>query len=505
MTQLTGSSQPVSLGESSYAIRAPGILGQVQLNHPRSAADRARSRSPHDGSAELEEAFAAASITEIRQVEMYLQPTAPSKTAPLRGVAGEDEIELQVPDLGPETGQLVLACESGVLTWHFPVDDEHAVQSPASRGAGGVKRFRIPATPMPSAPAADGTKRSLLGVVGCKLLKVLVYPIADMLVGKGAEFFAARWEESRRPYGLRSFTPYNRRMAGAGALVAADWQRLAAGRALLFVHGTFSTAHAAFDQIPDEVFAQLYQRYDGRVFAFDHHSLSEDPRDNVDWLLKQIPAGVSLDLDIICHSRGGLVARILAERPSAFGSASENLVVRRIVLAAVPNQGTPLANPDHMVTMVDRLTTVLNLFPTGPVAETLEALITVVKVIGHGMLNGLSGLAAMRPSGDLLSTLNQGASVRGDYYAIAADFEPAGDSTKLLVAGKVADHVVDRVFLGAANDLVVPELGVYDGNGSGSFPIPQERLLRIPASAGVIHTTVFGYPQTGDKLLHWLL
>jgi len=503
--QLNGSSQAISLGESSYAIRAPGIRGQAELSHPRNATERSRSRTAQDGTAELEQALAAANIVEIRQVELQLQPPAPTvAAAPLRSVGGVAEIELQVPDLGPDSGQLVLACQNGVLTWHLPVDTEHVVQPPASRGAGGVKRFRIPASATPAAAHPDAAQRSLLGVVGRTLLKVLVYPVSDVLVGKGAEFFAERWEESKRPYGVRSFTPQNRRTPGAGALEAADWTRLAAGRALLFVHGTFSTAHGAFGQIPDEVFAELYRRYAGRVFAFNHPSLSDDPRANVDWLLKQLPVGLSLDLDIICHSRGGLVARTLAERQSAFGLAAAKLRVHRIVFVAVPNQGTLLAQPDHMVTMVDRLTTALNLFPTGAVVETLEALITVIKVIGHGALKGLPGLAAMCPRGELLSRLNQGAAGGGGYYAIAADFEPASDDLKLLVAGRVADQVADRVFLDAANDLVVPEFGVFDSNGSAAFPIPAERVLRIPATAGVIHTTVFAYPPTSDKLLQWL-
>lgn len=508
MAQLTGSSQAISLGESGYAIKAPGIRGDAALARPRSAADRARSRTATDGTDALDSALAAAHVTEIRQVELRLTPQSPSgAAAALRGASGQAQVELQVPDLGPDTGQLVLACdENGVLTWHLPVKDQLGVQSPTSRGAGGIKRFRIPVIPSSQGPAApaDGTQRSLLGVVGRKLLKVLVYPVLDPVVGAVGEFFAERWETHARPYGLRTFTPDNRRTSGAGALQAVDWDRLCAGRALLFVHGTFSTAHGAFSAFPDAVFDELYRRYDGRVLAFNHFTLSHDPRRNVEWLLEQVPTGHALEVDIVCHSRGGLVARTLAERPAGFGLVQARIGVRRVVFVAAPNQGTPLADPDHIVDMLDRFTTVLNMFPCGALAETLESIITVVKVIAHGALTGLDGLASMRPLGEFIRTLNQGASSGTGYYAVSADFEPTNEGLRALLAGTVADAVLDRVFEAVHNDLVVPEPGVYDANGNAAFPIPAERLLRIPSGAGVVHTTVFGHAPAIAKVAEWL-
>jgi hypothetical protein len=414
-------------------------------------------------------------------------------------------LELQVPDLGPDSGQLVLACdETGVLTWHLPVTDELRIESPAVRGAGGVKRFRIPATQPRPAPPEAAQQRSFLGVVGRKLLKVLVYPVTDPVVGALGDFFAERWEERNRPYLLRSFSPANVRDPTVGPLGPADWDRLAAGRALLFIHGTFSTAHGAFARMPDATFAALHQRYGGRMFAFNHYTMSHDPRRNVEWLLRQLPPRHTLEIDVVCHSRGGLVARVLAERPSVFGLDISRVAVRRVVFAAVPNHGTPLAHPDHMVTMVDRLTTALNLFPGGPVSETLEALITAVKVIGHGALKGLDGLAAMRPDGDFLRTLNRGAPAGDGYHAIAADYEPVDQGLRALLTGSVTDAVMDRVFEQVANDLVVPEPGVYEPNGSGAFPIPPARLVKVPPEAGIVHTTLFGYAATSQKLLDWL-
>lgn len=509
MARLTGGLRPIELG-NGYFIRAPGVVGEASLARPRTLAERTRSRTPDDGTAELDAAFAATGMTEVRQVELSVRPRAATAAdATLRSVDGrQDALELMVPDFGSDTGQIVLSCdESGVLTWHLPIDDADAVEPPTTRGSGGTKRYRIPATPI-TPPAgggggADATTRSLLGVVGRKLLKVLVYPVTDPVVGAVSEFFAQRWEAHHRPYGLRHFAPDTFRQPTGAAIEDGDWARLAQGPALLFVHGTFSTAHSAFHQIPDDVFAELYARYDGRVFAFDHFTLSHDPAANVRWLDEHLPA-LDLNVDIVCHSRGGLVARTLAERPASLALGASKLRVGRVVFAGVPNAGTLLTDPKHMVAMIDRLTTALNLFPSGPVAEVLEAIITAIKVIGHGALSALEGLASMRPGGAFLATLNAGRPACDRYYAIGADFAPVDAGLKALVAGTLADAVLDRVFEGTPNDLVVPKPGVFEAEGSGSFAVPVEHRLQVPADAGVIHTTLFGHRATAERLLDWL-
>lgn len=504
MAILSGSVQPVALGDG-YAIRAPGVVGNAELKRPRTATDRSRSRVVDDGTALLDTALSNANVTEVRQIDLTLRAAPASlPTRALRSTDGrEDLLEVRVPDLGPETGQVILACdETGVLTWHLSVNEEQHVQPPSTRGSGGVKRFVIPARrPKPAAGMA-AKDRSLIGVLGKKLLKVLIYPILDPVVGEVSEFFAERWEEQRRPYGLRDFAPETFRDANGSALAIDDWQRLAAGRGLLFVHGTFSTAHGAFSQIPDAVFAELHRRYDGRVLAFNHFSLSHSPARNIEWLLANVPPG-QYEFDVICHSRGGLVARTLAEHHVASAGAVR-VEVPRLVCVGVPNGGTLLAQPDHMVQFLDRVTTLLNVFPSGAVTETLEAILTAVKVIGHGALKGLDGLAAMNPDGEFLKSLNHGVASGDGYYAIAADFEPTDEGLKAMVTGRVADAVLDAVFEDSANDLVVPLQGAFGANGSAAFPIADARVLQLPANAGVTHTTLFTHPDTSAKLLEWL-
>ncbi len=503
-TRLSGSNQAQSLGEG-YALRAPGMHGTAELFRRRSAEGRAVPRSNEVQKDELDTALRSENITEIRQIDVVLErQPGPGRARGVRASEGTGMMELQVPDLGPETGQLVLGCdETGVLRWHLPVDED-GVQPPGRRGTGGVKRFLIPATSLPEASEEDAGRRGLIGAIGKKLLKVLVYPVVDPVIGAVGEFFARKWEEKKRPYGLRDYTPDDRREPGGRPLGQGDWGRLSQGRSLLFVHGTFSTAHSGFSQIPDDVFESLYRHYEGRVFAFDHHTMSSDPAANVRWMMDHVPDGTNLEVDIICHSRGGLVSRTLAEKPSVFGLDTAAVDVSRLVFVGVPNSGTLLTRPDHIMQMIDRLTTVINLFPSGLVVEVLEAIITVVKVLSHGLLSGLDGLTAMNPEGDFLATLNRGRPSSGEYFGIAADYEPEHAGLKALIAGTAADSVMDMVFEDAANDLVVPELGVYGKNESELFPLPKSHLLQIPADKGVVHTQMFAHRDISAKLSTWL-
>lgn len=503
--QLNGSALPVPQVQG-YVVRAPGIRGIPDLKRPRTGVERACGRAPDDVTAALEQALSATGATEVRQIELCSAPTPPADLArSLRSTDGQEVLELQVPDDGAEAGQLVLACdESGVLTWHLPLADDQSVQTPSMRGGGGVKRFLIPATQPQARPPGRVAGWSLITPAERKLLKVLVYPVTDTILGSIGKHFAERWEERHRPYGLRKFSPASFSEPGGNAVGANDWERLAAGRAPLFIHGTFSTAHGALSQIPGAAFSALHQRYGGRVFSFNHFSLSHDPRRNVEWLLGQPPPGRPLELDIVCHSRGGLVARTLTERPTAFGLPVAQLTVKRIVLVGAPNQGTLLAHPDRIVNMLDRFTTALNLFPAGPVTETLEALITAIKVIGHGAVGGLSGLASVRREDAFLRDLNRPSLPGSEYSAIAADYEPSGQGLKAPIGGRIADTVLDRVFEKPANDLVVPEPGVHGDKGATGFPISGEHLLQVRAGAGIMHTALFGYPPVVAKLAKWL-
>ena len=178
--------------------------------------------------------------------------------------------------------------------------------------------------------------------------------------------------------------------------------------------------------------------------------------------------------------------------------------MRRVIFVGAPNGGTVLAHPNHMVGMIDRLTTILNVLPTGNVAELLEAILALVKIIGHGALGGLDGLASMRPGGPFLNLLNSAPPAQAEYFGITADYAPGDEALRVFLKRKVADALMDRVFEKNANDLIVPTRGVFEVEGSPNFPIHPERLLAFESTAAVTHTSYFAHPHTVQAISQWL-
>ena len=121
---------------------------------------------------------------ELDATEVPIAGPAPDLRAP----GGDDALMLEVPDTGPEWEHVVLEIdEGGVMRWHFPLTDDNEVAAPATRGVGDVKRFRIPRAVAPTATGEQAKTRGLVGMVGKKLLKVLVYPVTDVLIGKAID------------------------------------------------------------------------------------------------------------------------------------------------------------------------------------------------------------------------------------------------------------------------------------------------------------------------------
>jgi hypothetical protein len=358
-----------------------------------------------------------------------------------------------------------------------------------------MKVYRIPKAVGTPPPAAAGTERGLMGAIGKKLLKVLVYPVTDRILGPLTEFAVGKWEKAKRPYALRRYLPGDQ-----AELVPGDWAKLTAGRSLLLVHGTFSTAKSAFAALEGDTLKALAGKYQDRVFAFDHPSLSASPVDNAKWFFSQLPAGHNLDVDIVCHSRGGLVSRCISGWAHKFTQDPDRFKVGKLVLVGVPNQGTLLAKADHMVEFLDRMTTALNVFPDFFITDILEGILTVVKVVGHAGAKALDGLAAMNPGNEFLTSLADANLSRTRIFAVGGDFEPktAGLSAAFCLAGEA---LVDRIFKDQPNDLVVPTAGMSAWNGHNIDPA---NFLSFAPGSGILHTNYFRHKDTAARLLAWL-
>lgn len=500
MTTLNGDARPVELGQGIVLV-APGLRGRADVHDVTGPSGTRAPEVDGSGSA-MREAFDATGISPVRVITLDVAQ-APSQGAAssVRSVDAGDDLVLDVPDLGVEVAQVLMHIdEGGVVTFHFPTDSPVA-DTPAVRGAGGRVRFVVPAAPV--RVVEEGGDRGLLGYVGRKVLELLAVPLGPWALQPVARLAAAHWEKAKRKVRVRGFDVESYRSGDVPDLGPAGWESLRAGRSLWFVHGTFSSAHGGFGGLPADTLGELHRMYDGRVVAFDHHTLSVDPTANVATLAGLVPVGLRPDADIVAHSRGGLVARALA------GPGSP-LSVRRVVYVGTPNHGTALADPAHLKELLSRVATMLNLCPPGPVsvvADSMSVVLSVVAIIAQYGLPALPGLASMDPRGEFLTRLNTAPADGTDGYAVAAEFEPIGKVSTLV---RARDTATDAVFSGRANDLVVPTSGVFDvGTRAGSTPttfsIAADHRLVLPASRGVDHSNFFGQSDVAKAIVEWLV
>ncbi|CAN7750890.1 caspase family protein [Variovorax sp. LjRoot84] len=486
--QLSGRPETINLGRG-FELRTGALTGTVRIEHMEGA--RAFGSDP------LDAALAKAGLRPGPVIQLPAAAAPGAARAIGTQSADSSSVALDVEVAGDESCALLVEDRAtGALSWVVP-DGTTARGTEGSRALSTSLRFTIP---LASAAQPEGARAFFpLPDLG-KKVEPFFFKMTDVLLGPIIHGFAKKWETKNRPCFTRRFGPddYRNDSPSFPSATRADWQALSQGPALLFVHGTFSTS-GAFQAIEPATMNEVSRRYGGRTFAFNHPTMTADPRENAIAFLADIPEGILLEIDIVCHSRGGLVARQIA----ALGQAAGKVRVRRIVFVGATNAGTLLADEDHMIDMVSRFTTIAKLIPTGPVRTSVDALVLVVKVLGHGLLHDLEGLAAMNPKGNFLEAMNVPGAQGADYFAIASDFEPKA-GTPFFSLRRAEDLTADSIFGHAANDLVVPQEGVFAKNGAGGFPITEARCLRFGPSDGVIHTEFFGEPRVQAKLLEWL-
>ena len=481
------------IGFDDIVIRSPGVSGSVTVFKPTPGESRGQTL----GSEALGAALDSHDVDTDYYIEIGDVGEQPSDAAvSTRSMAPDHKgIEIRLPAAGETRGQLLLMTdENGIASWHLPVDERGAAE--ATRGRD-TAAFIVPG--YPADMTGEGNPRGVLGWFGKKVIRVLSFALDDS-IGVVGDFFASRWERKNRPYVLRRITSETYRENGTGELTAADWQSLGTGRSLLLVHGTFSRAATAFCELPPEFIDELNARYQGRVFAFDHVTLSEDPTDNARFFANSMPPGQVLDVDIVCHSRGGHVARILTELQEDLPLNGKTLAVGQIVFVASPNRGTVLTDPKYMGDFIDAHTNILSALPDNAVTDALEVIVAVAKQMAVGTLKGLEGLQSMNPAGAYVNNyLNKGAPVAAKYRSIAGSFEPTDGKLKPWAKDRLMDHIFKE-----ANDLVVPTLGVYEHNGDPMFPITEDSRLDLNDADGVHHGSFFGNAKVIEQLGEWL-
>jgi len=296
-----------------------------------------------------------------------------------------------------------------------------------------------------------------------------------------------RVEEHNKPERLLSLRHGYDQAATTAELAAARGRKV-----LLLVHGVFSSSEGAFGALDLQ---PLLERYEGRVFGYDHWTIAKTPQRNALDLLLLLPANAGWEVDIICHSRGGLVVRSLLSQAVADVARARGGRIAKVgkaVFVAAANQGSALASPDEIQHFLN-VAAMLASFGNGMALDLVIGLARLVVSLGFGRPS-VQALAAGSP---LIAQLNGGASLLTDansYYA-RANFD-YGDS--LL---QHTGALLSRALLDTANDMVVPYAGVLlpkaapDASHMLSFGSAEQKQNQV------WHTEFFQQPATRDFLL----
>lgn len=461
----------------------------------------ARLPAEEDTSVQFQQALDEQGFREQETIHLDVAP--PARGSRLRTqvpAAGEDIIRLQPAPPPPDMAQLVLyQDESGGLSWHFARNgDEPRLRS----GTAAKGTFSIPARTAHTqaaleSPHAGARLRGPITKWGRKIFKVLLVPL-EKLTGPPLEALVGWAEKKYRQELIRAITPGN--FAQRIDEPFTQWTELDGKRSLLIVHGIFSSTHGTLASFPPQAMAELCARYEGRVLGFDQLTVSRAPEENARFFLEQLrqarPQG-RFEFDILCHSRGGIVARTLAERGHNLVDGN-NCVFPKVFFVASPNNGSVLGDPAHIVEMLDTFTNVLTWFPDGAVMYSIEILLAIVKLLAHTAEQRLPGLAAMGTNGYIQQKLNSATEESPAIYgAASADYTPDPNAANSLLNGKFGNCLLDRVFMEGevrvANDLIVPKEGVFERNGHPSFPILKP--LVFSETDRVWHCNFFQQPR----------
>ncbi|MGB5943461.1 MAG: CHAT domain-containing protein [Leeuwenhoekiella sp.] len=250
---------------------------------------------------------------------------------------------------------------------------------------------------------------------------------------------------------------------------------------LLMIHGTLSNTFAAFGDLVEgenSVWQQLEDFYNSPILALEHKTLSVSPLQNALDFISYCKRGVKLD--ILTHSRGGLIADILAKcdhRNKTIGFSEDELQlvektdefshklmkainetavplklqVNKVIRVAAPASGTTLLSErlDHFLNVV------LNALGLafGSKANVLYGLAKsfLLEVLKQkASPEQMAGLNSMMPESAFQQMLNYSQNaVVNELYVISGDAEVGGVN---LASLKV---ILANLFYWKSNDLVV--------------------------------------------------
>jgi pimeloyl-ACP methyl ester carboxylesterase len=284
------------------------------------------------------------------------------------------------------------------------------------------------------------------------------------------------------------------------------------GKILLLVHGTFSNTDKWIDEMrtsaPD--FLKFALREYQQILTFDHRTLGSSPILNARELglaMQDTPAKV----DIVCHSRGGLVARWWLEVIDRAAPKS-----RRCVFVGAPLAGTGLAAAPNirgalsMFANISRvlgtasaavpfLTVATGLFQIVSSVASLTAKTPVVDA-AIALVPGLDAQSRVGNNREINSLRSGVFDPANRYFAVQSNFESEAVGWRFWKAfrnikTRVMDVGADTIFDGN-NDLVVDTQSMSEFSDTVRLPVSQ--VLDFGTNSNVHHTNYFQFEETMD-------
>ncbi|WP_452226195.1 CHAT domain-containing protein [Lacinutrix cladophorae] len=268
---------------------------------------------------------------------------------------------------------------------------------------------------------------------------------------------------------------------------------------LVLLHGTLSTTIDAFGSLnSSNTWQEIMDIYGDNILALEHYTLSHSPLQNALDFLKLCPEDCTID--ILSHSRGGLIADILAKCDfrnyiSKVGFSENELSILKkedahsyklmqeinalvvnkrikidkVVRVAAPASGTTILSrrADHFFNLLLNAISIA-LGVRNPMYEAVKSFLMEL-ISQKENPEVLPGLNSMMPESLFQKMMNAADTiVAGDLYVISGDSDVSGvnfSSLKVILA---------NLFYRTANDLVVDTYrmvhGVQRTNGVHVFP-----------------------------------
>ncbi len=374
----------------------------------------------------------------------------------------------------------------------------------------------------------DEQDRSLVQKVAIKAAKVFA---KNQVISPGIRQLATKAENSALKFAGQTFEN-----EGAAVVLSvskdfdlgkADFSKCDLSKKfLLLVHGTGSSTLGSFVEMKgSEEWNEMVNGYgQSNILALQHRTLTCSPLENVLAALETLPDNITLDL--LTHSRGGLVADVLARFasfPEGFGEEEKTVLkksersgdlkiienitallrnktihVERVVRVACPANGTTLASKrmDMLLNVIINLLGASIGSVTNPIFIAFKELV-LATIETKDDVSVLPGLESMNPESPFIKVLN----FQGTKMEIKSHLIVVAGSSELSLSFKSLVVLVGKFFFLGKNDLVVDTASME----FGAKRVKGNVFVYMEQSGKIDHIKYFKTPIVRKIILSGLL